>query len=108
MDSLILCKFLRGVFDDFFSESATMLRLVTGWEISAGELRKTARRIVTAKKQFNVSAGWVPEEDTLPDRLLRQPIPEDARAQLSPERLQALVTAYNVARGWTPDGYPVS
>ena len=35
MDSLMLCKFLRGVFDDFFGDAAEMLRLVTGWERSA-------------------------------------------------------------------------
>ena len=105
MDSLILCKFLRGVFTDFFAESAEMLRLVTGWDVTAEELRETARRIVTARKKFNILAGWTPAEDTLPDRMLRQPLPEDARAQLSPERLSSLVTAYNQARGWTPDGW---
>lgn len=105
MDSLILCKFLRGVFNDFFAEAAEMLRLVTGWDVTASELRKTARRIVSAKKRFNIIAGWTPDEDTLPDRLLKQPLPEDARAQLSPERLRSLVTAYNEARGWTTEGY---
>ncbi len=105
MDSLILCKFLRGVFTDFFAESADMLRLVTGWDVTAHELRETAARIVTAKKRFNILAGWTPAEDTLPDRILRQPLPEDARAQLSPARLSALVEAYNLARGWTPEGW---
>ncbi len=105
MDSLILCKFLRGVFVDYFGEAAEMLRLVTGWKVTADELRKTARRIVTAKKEFNIRAGWTPAEDTLPERMLRQPLPDDTKAQLSPERLQAMIEAYNVARGWTPDGY---
>ena len=36
MDSLILCKFLRGVFDDFYAEAATMLHLVTGWDVTGG------------------------------------------------------------------------
>jgi aldehyde:ferredoxin oxidoreductase len=105
MDSLILCKFLRGVFSDFFAEAAEMLRLVTGWDVSVDELRETAARIVTAKKRFNILAGWTPAEDTLPDRMLRQPLPEDARAQLSPERLALLVEAYNRARGWTLEGW---
>ncbi len=105
MDSLILCKFLRGVFSDFFADSAEMLHLVTGWNVTAAELRATARRIVTAKKRFNILAGWTPAEDTLPERMLKQPLPEDARAQLSPERLSALVQAYNVARGWSIEGW---
>ena len=105
MDSLILCKFLRGVFSDFYAEAAKMLRLVTGWDVTADELRATAARIVTVKKQFNILAGWTPAEDTLPYRILHQPLPEDARAQLSPERLATLVEAYNTARGWTREGW---
>jgi aldehyde:ferredoxin oxidoreductase len=105
MDSLILCKFLRGVFTDFYAEAAEMLRLVTGWNVTADELRTTAARIVTAKKRFNILAGWTPAEDTLPERLLNEVLPEDARAQLSRERLATLVEAYNRARGWTPSGW---
>lgn len=105
MDSLILCKFLRGVFDDFYGEAAHMLRLVTGWDATANELRETAKRIVTQKKRFNILAGWTPAEDTLPKRLLHHPLPDDPRAGLSPERLQTLVAAYNESRGWTKDGW---
>lgn len=105
MDSLILCKFLRAVFADFFEESAEILQLVTGWDVTANELRETAQRIVTAKKRFNILAGWTPAEDTLPQRMLQVAIPEDARAQLSAERLSSLVRAYNLARGWTEDGW---
>src|SRR4051812_3312343 len=60
MDSLILCKFLRGVFTDFHVEAADMLRRVTGWDVTADELRTTARRIVAAKHEFNLRAGWTP------------------------------------------------
>ncbi len=105
MDSLILCKFLRGVFTDFFADSAEMLQLVTGWDVTASELRATAQRIVTSKKRFNILAGWTPAEDTLPERMLTQALPDDARAALSAERLSSLVRAYNVARGWTEEGW---
>jgi aldehyde:ferredoxin oxidoreductase len=105
MDSLILCKFLRAIFTDFFEESAEILRLVTGWDVTSKELRETAQRIVTAKKRFNILAGWTPEEDTLPQRMLEEAIPEDVRAQLSPARLKSLIKAYNLARGWTEDGW---
>ncbi len=57
MDSMILCKFLRGVFEDFHAEAASMLRSVTGWDVTADELRETAKRIVSAKRQFNLLAG---------------------------------------------------
>jgi aldehyde:ferredoxin oxidoreductase len=106
MDSLILCKFLRGVFTDFYAEAAEMLRLVTGWEVTTDELRTTAARIVSAKKLFNIRAGWCPAEDALPPRLLNAALADDPTASLSAERLQAAISAYNGFRGWTADGYP--
>ena len=107
MDSLILCKFLRGVFSDFYAEAAEMLGLVTGWDVTSEELRTKAARIVATKKRFNILAGWTPAEDTLPARLLKDALPEDARAQISRERLATLIEAYNLARGWTIEGWPL-
>lgn len=102
MDSLILCKFLRGVLTDFYSEAADMLRNVTGWNVGSGELHEAARRIVSAKRDFNVLAGWTPAEDTLPERFLNTPLPDDPRASLSPERLYSLIAEYHRQRGWDP------
>ncbi|HEY7336602.1 MAG TPA: aldehyde ferredoxin oxidoreductase family protein [Bryobacteraceae bacterium] len=100
MDSLIICKFLRGVFEDFYAEAAEMLRCVTGWDATAEEMRETARRIVSAKRQFNLLAGWTPAEDTLPERFLNTPLPNDPAASLSRERLEALVAEYHRQRAW--------
>jgi aldehyde:ferredoxin oxidoreductase len=101
MDSLILCKFLRGVFDDPWEEWAELLAPVTGWEIDGEELHETARGIVTSKHAYNRREGWTPAEDTLPARLLDDPIalPSGREAVLSRERLEAMVRAYHRARG---------
>ena len=101
MDSLIICKFLRGVFEDFYAEAADMLNLVTGWNTSAAELRQTAKRIVHAKRQFNLFAGWTPAEDTLPDRFLQTALPNDPAAALSRKQLSAVVAEYHHQRGWS-------
>jgi len=100
MDSLILCKFLRGIFSDFYGEAAGMLRAITGWNITADELRETARRIVDTKRQFNLLAGWTPSEDTLPERFLNAPLSNDPEAVLTGDRLQELVVEYRRQRGW--------
>ena len=47
-----------------------MLGAVTGWDVTGDELRTDAQRIVAAKREFNVLAGWTVEEDTLPERFL--------------------------------------
>ncbi len=106
MDSLILCKFLRGVFDDFYAESAELLRPVTGWDVTADELRTTARRVVTVKKLYNIREGWAAAEDTLPRRFLSEGTAAGAGATavLPRECLQAMVAAYYAARDWDRDG----
>jgi aldehyde:ferredoxin oxidoreductase len=107
IDSLILCKFLRGVFADLFAESAELLRHVTSWDVTGDELRTLARRVVTAKKLYNQREGWTAAEDTLPKRFLSEGLPSGvaAGATLPRERLREMVRAYYAARGWDEDGF---
>ncbi len=109
MDSLILCKFLRGVFEDRFAAMGEMLRLVTGVEHSVDDLRDVAGRIVTAKKLFNIRQGWTPEEDILPARFMNDSLENETTgaSALSRSKLAGLITQYNLARGWTKDGWIV-
>jgi aldehyde:ferredoxin oxidoreductase len=74
MDSMILCKFLRGVFDEPFPEWARLLRTVTGWDLDEDELRAVARRIVRAKRAFNLREGATAADDRLPARMLETPL----------------------------------
>ena len=105
LDSLILCKFLRGVFSDLYAESAALLRPVTGWDVTADELRTLAQRVVTAKKLYNLREGWTRAEDTLPSRFLSEGLPAGEREAVLPrERLEAMVAAYYEARGWDGSG----
>jgi aldehyde:ferredoxin oxidoreductase len=108
MDSLILCKFLRGVFTDPFTEWAGLLSAVTGWEVSGEELHETARRIVMAKRVYNIREGWQPADDWLPDRLLNEPLslPSGRVATLSADRLRAMIDSYYKMRGLDPEGRP--
>ncbi len=108
MDSLILCKFLRGVFTDPFSEWAALLSAVTGWDVDGAELRQTARRIVLAKRVFNIREGWQPGDDWLPERLLSEPLQLGSGrvAALTPERLRGMIDGYYAARGLDQLGRP--
>jgi aldehyde:ferredoxin oxidoreductase len=108
MDSLILCKFLRGVFSEPFGEWAALLSAVTGWDVDGGELRQAARRIVMAKRAFNIREGWRPQDDWLPERLLSEPlqVASGRVATLTPERLRGMIDGYYAARGLDSQGRP--
>ena len=106
LDSLIWCKFLRRAFHDFYEESARVYSMVTGWEMTAGELRQCGERISNLKKLFNIREGWTRADDTLPPRTLEEPLPTGVAAGvgLTREELDFMIAGYYQARGWTEDG----
>jgi aldehyde:ferredoxin oxidoreductase len=106
MDSLILCKFLRGVFEDPFPEWARLLGAVTGWDVDGDELEATARRIVLAKRAFNAREGWTRADDGLPDRFLDESLDlaSGRTATLTRERLDAMIQEYYESRGLDTSG----
>ncbi|MDV6012826.1 aldehyde ferredoxin oxidoreductase family protein [Haloechinothrix sp. LS1_15] len=108
MDSLILCKFLRGVFTEPFEEWATLLAAVTGWGVTGTELRETARRIVLAKRAYNIDQGWSAGDDWLPDRFLDEEVElaSGRSAVLTRERLRSMIDIYYEERGLDPEGRP--
>jgi aldehyde:ferredoxin oxidoreductase len=106
MDSLVWCKFLRKVFDDFYTESATVLSHITGWNVTADELRIAGERINNLKKLFNIREGWMRSDDSLPPRILTEELP-DGPGQgvgLSQSDLDLMIDSYYEARGWNSDG----
>jgi aldehyde:ferredoxin oxidoreductase len=110
MDSLILCKFLRAVFEEPLAEWAGLLSAVTGWDVDADELRATAHRIVLLKRAFNLREGWRPEDDWLPERFLTSELTVGSgrSAALTRDRLRAMVDAYWAARGLDDQGRPAA
>jgi aldehyde:ferredoxin oxidoreductase len=119
LDSLIVCKFLRRCFRDFYSEAAEILAGVTGWDCTATELRTTGERIHTLKKLFNIRERWQPEDDWLPERLLserlsdvvlrghelRQDHGDADGAALSYDELREMIGGYYKAREWDARGF---
>jgi aldehyde:ferredoxin oxidoreductase len=104
LDSLILCKFVRGALEDLHGEAADMLRAVTGWDVTADELRAVSRRVVTARKCLNIREGWTRAEDTLPPRLFGHATGSPSRPPLTRESLDLQIVAYYRERGWSAEG----
>lgn len=106
LDSLIVCKFLRKCFTDFYREGAELLSKVTGWDYSSVELKRTGERIHNLKKLFNVREGWRYDDDWLPERLLNETLPTGIAqgVGLSAAELREMIQQYYRARGWDETG----
>ncbi len=107
LDSLIVCKFLRKCFSDFYREGAELLSKVTGWDCSSDELKRIGERIHNLKKLFNQREGWRVEDDWLPERLLSEALPTGVAqgVGLSANDLREMIGGYYQARGWDENGF---
>ena len=107
LDSLIVCKFLRKCFSDFYGEGAALLSKVTGWDCSGAELKRIGERIHNLKKLFNLREGWRATDDWLPERLLSETLPTGVAqgVGLSANELRQMIGGYYQARGWDDNGF---
>jgi len=88
-----LCHFLA--YDD--DQSLTILKAVTGWDITPEEMVTTAHRGLTLARLFNLREGFGRADDRLPVRFT-DPLPK--HAGFSPEQQDKIVTDYYVEQGW--------
>ena len=81
------------------AEYAELLNAAIGSDYDADSVLEVGERIYNLERLFNQQAGMNPEEDTLPKRLLEDPIANGpSQGQLS--RLGEMLPAYYEARGW--------
>jgi aldehyde:ferredoxin oxidoreductase len=73
LDSVTVCTFSSYAYS--LEDYAEALRLVTGIDLDEAELLARGGRIVDAERAFNVTHGFGPEDDTLPLRFTREPVP---------------------------------
>jgi aldehyde:ferredoxin oxidoreductase len=103
VDSLVLCRFVQfSLSDEYF---ARMLEAVTGISYKGMDLHRIGERIWNLERMYNLGVGIGAEEDTLPPRLLEEPVSEGpARGQVV--RLGEMLPLYYRARGWDERGEP--
>ncbi len=109
LDSLIVCKNAKGTFYKELADMAKLYTLVTGYEMTPEELSLAGQRINTLARLINVREGLSRKDDTLPWKVMNQPIPDDGPAKgavVTQEELDLLLDDYYQSRGWTADGIP--
>ena len=111
IDSFIVCKFSRGTYYKELSDMAKLYSLVTGYDMTPEEVKKAGERINTIARVINVREGLSRKDDTLPWKVMNQPISDDGPvkgAVVTQDELDLLLDDYYQARGWTPDGVPTA
>ncbi len=87
-----------------------MLVAATGFEKIAepNYLQRVAERVINMERSFNVREGFSREHDTLPKRMLTEPLHTNGapgEGQMV-RNLDKFLDKYYQIRGWTPDGKP--
>ncbi|MCS7120263.1 MAG: aldehyde ferredoxin oxidoreductase family protein [Nitrososphaerota archaeon] len=109
IDSLMVCKFSRGVYYKEFEDLARYYSLVTGIEMSPKEMRRAGERINNLGRLFNIREGFTRKDDHLPPKVMSTPIPDNCVSKgsyISQEELDFMLDDYYAHRGWTRDGIP--
>ncbi|PKM69730.1 MAG: aldehyde ferredoxin oxidoreductase [Firmicutes bacterium HGW-Firmicutes-19] len=97
IDSTGMCLFTSFALGA--AEYAEMINAATGTNYTPEELLVVGERIYNIERQFNKAAGMKPEDDTLPKRLLEEPIP-DGPSKGEVSKLHILLPQYYELRGW--------
>ncbi len=83
---------------------AKLLSAVTGWDLTTDEIMRIGERIYNLERVIINKFGFTGREDTLPRRLLQEPMPEGvAKGQVV--ELDKMKEEYYKLRGWV-DGVP--
>lgn len=110
VDSLILCKFSRGVFYEGLNEMAKYYTLATGIEMTAEELGQAGERINNLARVLNIREGkGTREYDTLPWKIMNVPVPDEGvfkGAYVNQKEFDIGLDDYYEVRGWTKEGIP--
>lgn len=84
-----------------------LINAATGAGYTIEELSRAGERIWNAERLFLVRAGFSRKDDTLPDRILRTPLP-DGPAKGMVCHLEEMLEDYYRIRGWDADGRPTA
>ncbi|MEW8977135.1 MAG: aldehyde ferredoxin oxidoreductase family protein [Symbiobacterium sp.] len=103
VDSAGICLFTTFAFGA--PQITDELRAATGFDYTVEEVMKAGERIWNLERQFNLKAGFTKKDDTLPPRLLKEPIKfGPMKGKIS--RLEEMLPKYYEARGWDKEGRP--
>lgn len=110
-DSLVICRFIEeGILGPVAigENMARAVNLITGWGVDPAKLEQCGERIYNLERLINCRRGVARKDDTLPWRVMHEPIPAGPSAGrfCPPETLSELLDRYYQLRGWDENGVP--
>jgi aldehyde:ferredoxin oxidoreductase len=103
-DAPTMCAFLLDMAVPAIAtqNTADLMEAVTGLKLSAEEVQAVGERINNLARAFNVREGFSRSDDTLPERLMTEPLKEGAsKGQvISKDELKHMLDEYYTERGW--------
>ena len=107
VDSSGICSFMFYLGED---EDNLLALLETATGASYGGIKgmmKTGERIFNLERLFNLKAGLTAKDDTIPERFLKEPMPEGpAKGHIV--ELDKMLPEYYKLRKWTEEGIPTA
>lgn len=112
-DAPTMCAFLldMAVAGIATQNTADLLEAVTGLVYTPDDIMQAGERINNLARAFNVREGFTRADDTLPERLLTEPLPGGASKGhfISKDELNQMLDEYYTERGWNIEtGAPTS
>jgi len=112
-DAPTMCAFLldMAVAGIATQNTADLLEAVTGLVYTPDDIMQAGERINNLARAFNVREGFTRADDTLPERLLTEPLPGGAAKGhfISKDELNQMLDEYYTERGWNIEtGAPTS
>jgi aldehyde:ferredoxin oxidoreductase len=112
-DAPTMCAFLldMAVVGIATENTADLMEAVTGLKLTPEEVMQVGERINNLARAFNVREGFTRVDDTLPERLMTEPLKAGAsKGQfISKDDLKQMLDEYYEARGWDIEtGAPTS
>ena len=103
IDSTGVCMFATVVVQH--EPFVKLLSAATGLNFTMDDYVKAGERVWNVERLFNVKAGFSRKDDSLPPRILREPL-SDGPAKGETVDLETMLDQYYKLRGWDNNGIP--
>jgi aldehyde:ferredoxin oxidoreductase len=99
-DAIGACKFMGLLLPA--SDYVELINSALGWDMNVDEFRQCGERIYNLVRIYNAKTGMNRRHDTLPPRLMKDPLPEGPAKGLviDSDTLEMMKDAYYEYRGW--------